>query len=137
MSICSECGGKCCKEFPGIFHPEDFQDVEKEYDPKIMCLDFWEGEYEDTGVRQPYFVRMRSVKDGNHVSNGLWSGTCVNLGDDGCKLPAERRAAQCIQLVPHESHNCDVPEKYTKRELVRAWLPYQEELKKIKERGHV
>ena len=53
MSICSKCGGECCKEFPGIFHPEDFQDVEKEY---------------------------------------------------------------------------------TKQELVRAWLPYQEQLKKIRER---
>lgn len=137
MSICSECGGKCCKEFPGIFHPEDFQDVEKEYDPKIMCLDFWEGEYEDTGVRQPYFVRMRSVKDGDRVANGLWSGECVNLGKRGCKLPRKRRAAQCNQLVASADGNCTVPEKYTKKNLVRAWLPYQEQLKKIRERGYV
>lgn len=137
MSTCSECGGECCKRFPGIFHPQDFLDIEKEYDSKIMCLDFWEGEYEDTGVRQPYFVRMRSIKDRDRVANGLWFGECINLGNDGCKLPFERRAAQCIQLVPDESHDCTVPKEYTKQELVRAWLPYQEELRRIRESGYV
>jgi Fe-S-cluster containining protein len=137
MSICSECGGECCKAFPGIFHPEDFQDVEKEYNPKIMCLDWWEGYYEDTDVHMPYFIRMRCVSDGDRMSSATWGGECVNLGKRGCKLPRKRRAAQCIQLVASADGNCTIDEKYTKVELVRAWLPYQEQLKKIREGNNV
>ena len=133
-SVCSKCGGKCCKSYGGLFHPEDFEEISEEALIKIIdqgdvSIDWLEPD-EDFGYGQRiYFLRMRHVDAA--VVDPAFVGTCVHLTPTGCDLPFDQRAYGCKTLEVDDNMNCSKG-CYDKYEAAGDWLAYQDELKALK-----
>jgi Fe-S-cluster containining protein len=112
---CHDCGGKCCKQAPGLFHPDQFKN-----DEEIKAL-LRTGDYEidswyiEDGI-DIWF--LRPAKD----SELIWSGTCRFLTDDGCDLPRDKRPIECLALKPMTDGECKSSiDGHPKEELVYEW----------------
>lgn len=64
--VCKSCG-KCCKNYPGVYHPEQFEDLSKEkilemlasnkYAIDAYCADCVDGNNCDSIYEYKYFIR--------------------------------------------------------------------------------
>lgn len=134
--LCQPCGGRCCKRTPGIFHPLQLA-------PEIIAellksgqysLDSWSGDPRDPDDipegderEEVFYFRPAIVGYEYEFVHRSYYGQCTLLTPTGCTLPADQRPAQCQVLVPEPSHECrEVAGGYSKRDLARAWLPYQD-----------
>jgi hypothetical protein len=133
-SLCGPCGGKCCQQLPGIYHPKDFSisdsdKLEKElyegFVTKKLSVDWWEGNEKEPSL---HFIRPRTV-NARGVRDPSWGGACgLWSWTDGCALTFEERPYQCRIMVPNEDHGkCGYPgkKKVDKKSMGRAWLPYK------------
>lgn len=131
QEICSECGGRCCQNIPGICVPFDFHYdmslIEKLIASGQYCFDYW-ARSEDPDI---YYVRPSVAGQEGKVVDPTWGGKCTFLGDNGCELEHEQRPWECRDLIPDRGHKC-IKSK-SKKEIVDMWLPYQKELKDIRE----
>lgn len=114
VEMCSKCGGVCCKKYSGAYHPEDLNDgkpftmeslealITREEDP--VSIDWYEDEDNliDT-LGRGYFIRPRHI--GGDIVDPSWGASCINLTENGCKLPFEKRPAACKALIPKKSIN--------------------------------
>ena len=143
--VCTDCGGKCCKSMPGLCAPEDFlPDVKMGVERALLsggyALDTWEGNPitdDDCAPGEVFFVRP-AVKGARELVDRSWGGECKLLTPMGCSLAFEKRPEECRHLVPET----DVDIRRVKgcrgggrekRELVIAWLPYQDILTQMAE----
>ena len=130
-SICSACKGACCKGFPGIYSPLDIKgDMLSWFRENVhnITFDDWVGTFEHNGtsVEDPLFLRPKAKSEHSlQIRNGLWSGECRLLTDEGCSLSFEDRPTQCRELKPSVDRNCIIYGK-SKKDLIFEWLPYQE-----------
>lgn len=141
--ICGPCGGQCCKNGPGRYHPDDFpvlaDDLRLALATGRVCLDWWEGDFE--GFAGPvYYVRPAEKGHEGQLLHPGWEGECVNLTASGCALSFSSRPWQCRALVPKSGgRDCHYPEKLPtdsyKAMGVRVWLPHQELLRSIADNG--
>lgn len=130
--ICSKCGGKCCKNFAGAYHPHDFdelktvEDFERILIDGKISIDWYEGFTEDD---QPgYFLRPRHV--GGDVIDPSWGAQCIHLTDTGCELSFNERPYFCKKLEPHASNKCSEPD--IKHRYAEAWFKYHNLLKALR-----
>lgn len=130
-SLCSECGGKCCKSSPGVCFPEDFSFIDGEVDELLLiesivngcfCIDYWEGWIEND--YEPYFVRP-AIKGDNEdkILDAGWGGECIFLTDDGCPMEFDDRPLECRSLVPLPD-GCELINGKGKKESAIAWVKY-------------
>ena len=147
--ICGECGGKCCKRYPGCTFPIDFglkDGVEPDFTKLTealnsgrWCIDWWEG---DTSLKQEqtpapldraYFVRPSLVGSEGEIRQGLWGGKpCTFLSDTGCTLEADSRPLMCKMLEPIpkrrasdvSGRHCKLHGDTGKQDACIAWIPY-------------
>ena len=128
--LCAECGGECCKHFPGILWPDQIELTTVGVMESIAAgyvIDWWEGDIEDDGdLDQVYFIRPFVEGDRGPV-HASWGGVCGFLGDGGCTLARDQRPTLCLLLQPHPVHHgsCVQPDGYGKTDCVRAWRPHQ------------
>ena len=92
-SICSPCGGKCCKSYAGIVSPEDIQGdpvnaCAAMIDSGKYCLDLWD---RDSDLEETYFLRPRHKNRHGSVIDASWGGECIFLTDKGCQLSYKER----------------------------------------------
>lgn len=137
-TVCAACGGKCCKNYGGLCHPDDihcdgdmdvaYKNIKQMLDSGMYSIDWLEA-CEESKWEDVYFIRMRHV--GSEVVDPAYHGKCVNLTPTGCKLPFEERAYGCKSLIPNENRACGEG-TYTKYDAAEDWMPYQEILKKLK-----
>jgi len=133
-NICKECKGKCCKELPGSWYPEDFS-IKPNSPPDVVrariisllkdkqaTIDWWENDYPD------YFLRPPAVNDRSPIE-GSWGGACIFLNEDGCTRPFKLRPTGCRMLQPLKD-KCNA-HGYTKRHSCDAWASYNDILKSI------
>ena len=118
---CSACGGKCCKNIPGAYHPSDFKpeqltkegiiDLIKNHKVTIDCY--------DDGIIHP-FLRPRINMDKCY---GFWSfgGVCLHLTPAGCDLSFEDRPFECRSLDPHK---CGPNPDSSKKDASDVWEDY-------------
>lgn len=123
-SLCSKCGGMCCKNGPCFFMPDDFSDLsleglKKEFSKKdYLCicltdipfisirLDFWEKVVRPT----TYFL----------------GGPCPLLTETGCPFSYDERPTSAKMLVPLPNNQCELILFPNMVDL--AWEPYKETL---------
>lgn len=136
-SMCRECGGSCCKSYPGTAWPSDFEPdildgLKKALSSGLWEIDWWEGIID--GVDSPNFIRPAVKIDDRNTEvmlrRGLWSGVCIFLGDGGCNLSWEQRPTMCKALVPNFPGACDTGEEFNKKAGAKAWIPYQDLIEK-------
>ncbi len=114
LSICKECGGRCCKSMGCEVSTEDFiakyGEITKDSVTKALkdgewAIDWWEGDIRmdkpklckdlpeldiSCYVEQSYYMRVRHV--GESAVCGSWGGTCVMWDrKNGCKYDWEHR----------------------------------------------
>lgn len=124
LSLCRECGGRCCQGSPGIWvDPERFFAIFfsghrlqiEQLRERLSGLDLvlWE----KSGVPIP---APRSVTTG-----------CTFHGVDGCLLSAKQRPCQCLALIPDQAtleqpHGClcQTPEAFSRDAARQRWQNY-------------
>ncbi len=132
-NICTPCGGKCCKNFPGMFHPKQFGYNWEEIEPQLRTLleqkriqlDYWEG---DSKVYFP----LPTIKgeEWRGIFNPTWGGPCSWLGEQECTVKFEKRPWGCQFL---EATTCQTKENpfYNKAQAKEDWAPYSNQLKTL------
>ena len=139
--ICSQCGGKCCKDYPGAAYPEDFDtNVMESVNVAIAsgnyAIDSWEGDPRpnEHEFAEVYFVRP-AIVGVISIYDPSCGGTCVFLEDDGCRLSASERRRGCRMLKPCKDGHCMSEDlKHSdnpKADAAIAWIPYQAELEEL------
>lgn len=132
-SLCTLCRGKCCKQMPGQYSPDDFKEpITYEFLKGLLeagshSIDW----HEDPEI---YYIRPRSI-NGEKIDPS-YGGQCINLTDTGCSLPEEVRPLQCRMLEPKGkigSLNCKSPKGFGKLEMASLWNEHQGILIKLKD----
>lgn len=123
---------------PGTVHPSELKEITVESLSQMIKdgyqFDYWEGnltgkpEHENITA---YFLRPQTKKSAGKVVDASWGGECVFLTETGCSKPFEERPTQCRALKPAEDGNCTYEKKYTKAEMIKDWLPYNEIINKV------
>jgi hypothetical protein len=133
--ICAICGGKCCKNVPGIAYPQDFgfdqMASEKIYERLVqlfssMCwqIDCWERYKYGKG----YYIRPTTLKGRGELFHAAWCNEgCVFLQTDGCSLMFDNRPYECKELVPRESQclRTESKGKHPRHIAADKWLRYE------------
>lgn len=141
-NLCSACGGRCCKSYPGIALPSDFKKpIAKSLRTALSsgrwAIDWWEGDPRvgRDKLSQVYFVRPAVFGKEGALTDASWGGRCTFLGENGCQLPLQERPTDCHELEPVKSLNWNNPECIShgkgKREKVVCWLRYQALIQEI------
>jgi len=127
--ICTECGGECCKQDPGLCHPADFKDLEAALRSGDYQIDWWDGD------PRIYYMRSTVRNAIGSLFHGAWGGKCALLTDGGCRLAWSDRPFACRALVPSANRlmrPCRTAEGLDglglKERLVDAWRPMQKAL---------
>lgn len=131
-SLCAGCG-ECCKRMPGIVHPSELKEVTVESLSQMIQdgyqFDFWEGnitgrpEHEEVTA---YYLRPQTKRSVGKVVDASWGGECVFLSETGCSKTFDERPSQCRALKPVKDKGCHFSGKYSKVEIIKSWLPYNE-----------
>lgn len=139
-SMCTECGGNCCKNYAGGAIPSEFGAPSK---PVMMykiwralasglwAVDSWEGDPRPDidELSETMYLRPAHTNAISKVMDRSWGGTCVFWDNDGgCSLSWDERPAVCRDLVPNylSTAGCFNNEQYTKGAVALAWIPYQD-----------
>ena len=122
-NTCSSCGGKCCKNLPGAFAPEE---VSMESLGLMLSQRQLEVTLEHHGVPLNGEFEYRVAWVVRPVRQE--SGWCVFLGEEGCTLDFHDRPWEWRALVPGI-----ICKGLSQAELVSAWVPYKEKIEAIKE----
>jgi len=133
-SICSRCGGECCKTQPGIDHPAPYLAAD---DPAIalaarlgsgtwvLSLHPWRDTATDIWEAL-YYPRPATVVE--QAAGSLLAQSddahCTFLTPAGCQLPFAERPYLCQVLEPNITFSCSAP--WSKRDAALAWRPQQE-----------
>lgn len=120
MSICSECGGECCKNSPGIYYPSQV-DLTNGL-PENCIIDYWYM-YDEEDI---YFLRPQTTIEqelSKMLSGFSRLGVCVYHTNKGCSLNKQERPIQCVKLKPHVDgyKKCYSPKKYWTEQVKDIW----------------
>jgi len=142
--MCTQCGGLCCKSYPGTAWPEDVLVLTNQNDLEIglhellsngkWAIDWWEGDpREDKNTLYKCYFLRPATKDCNKIFDPAWGGECVFLSPSGCLLSDTKRPYQCRALKPKNTTTgeCRLSEEVDKRHGALAWLDHQETLERI------
>jgi Fe-S-cluster containining protein len=132
-SVCAKCGGKCCKHYGGLFHPEDFETITEEALIKVIdnggvSIDWLEPDEDEGYYDRVYFLRMRHVDAS--IIDPAFMGQCVHLTPTGCDLSFDQRAYGCKSLQVDDNMKCSKG-CYDKYMAAADWMPYQDIMKKL------
>lgn len=130
--LCSNCGGECCKNMPGAYFPEDFDEknINKEIIEIIktgkIAIDWIEDTWD--GTLKYYFLRPK-IKGEKKLFHRIYGGegNCIFSTKNGCKLRPENRPHNCRYLEPKlkdKKYAC-ISHDGSKSKAIDLWKPYQ------------
>lgn len=139
-SICSKCGGVCCKKSGCDYASYDFKDLsfngllstlEEGNISVVAVLQFEKLKTGKLFVNPFLYLRARNI---NRPIIDLLSmkTTCSQLTDRGCKYKLENRPTGGKNLIPKENLQC-YP-LVNQMDIINSWLSYQKTLAKIVKR---
>jgi Fe-S-cluster containining protein len=148
LSLCSLCGGECCKTKPGIEWASRFIDTADPYESLMQCLSsgLWvlERHYGIPGRQDPvsretitYYPRpaTRNENKAGVIFSAGEPGDCIFLNENGCDLAFELRPHMCQTLEPDVIFECS--SSWTRLDAALDWLPHQPLLAQVlKALGH-
>ena len=125
-SICTKCGGRCCKNSGCYYSTRDFKEISFEY----LTMHLLKGytsivgiEKELSGYDNSLVLKVRNVNQSIVDIDTPVSSQCILLGESGCQLGDSERPYGGRALIPQAKHSCITG--YTFREIVAEWRPYQ------------
>jgi len=132
-TLCTPCGGECCKAMSGVNLPEDFDNnfenvkealVSGKY--AIDCWDFYDG------AGSGYFIRPSTKGKEGEITDWSWGGECTFLTSKGCSLSSQTRPWGCRQLTPAPEFKCSYPfETNPKYLAAQQWEPFYAQLQEF------
>ena len=127
QSLCSACGGYCCKQSPCFFMPEDFPDLSLEG----LLKEFREKDYLCIILDEVAYISMRTEhwKSVVRLFEKRVSGPCVLITPTGCKFSYDERPTGGKLLIP-DYGRCYL--KLDAKSFIKAWKPYSEVLHQLK-----
>jgi len=132
ISVCSACGGKCCKNMPGILYPEDIKeeitvDVLVKYYQEGYQFDYYEGSV-DGSDKIGYYLRPQTIRSKDKIVDASSGGQCIFLEPGGCSKIFDDRPTECKALIPDKKYglNCGYDKYYSRLNAAIAWLSYNE-----------
>lgn len=137
--MCAECGGKCCKNYPGSCYPDDIEPLTAERVIEMVlheryAIDWYEGDPRPDGdLNHVYFLRPAIRGVTSHL-DPTWGGECVFLTDTGCSMSADKRPRECLAIIPSDpiDGHCLAEDGYEGKEAVAmAWLPHQDLMNEV------
>jgi Fe-S-cluster containining protein len=132
-TICSSCGGKCCKNMGCHYSPDDVGEITIESIQSLLntgnvSIDWWEGDVLEKERGQVYYLRVRNVNEG--ILDPSWGGVpCKLLTKSGCSLSWKNRPKGGRGVIPIEGGNCQT--EYSKKQCAIDWYPYQNTLDSV------
>ena len=132
VALCRQCGGQCCQLTSGTCWPHDFQEplyenIKRALTSGWYILNYWDGRFAQSHYHyffNPHWVQPRHTNKLSGLIN-TGSGTCIFWSAKvGCKLPLDSRPTTCRMLIP-KPDECIHSSKYTRKEMITAWLPFQ------------
>lgn len=134
--VCAECGGRCCKFYPGGAFPDDFakpliKSLMEAFKSGKWAIDRHEGDDPD---EREHYIRP-AVKGVNRLFDPSWGGECVFLTSSGCELSPEKRPTQCRMLEPKADPEKCISHAGAKWEAKKAWKPYVKVMLKAAEKS--
>jgi len=139
FETCKRCGGQCCKNCAGIYHPDEILKlpdhiIKQMFESKLLAVDTWDGdprdEYEeDKELYRVYYFRPRH-KNEDHIVSESWGGECVHLTETGCSLAFKDRPYQCRALIPGEER-CTWEPECEKRFVSVLYIPHQDKIEEL------
>lgn len=128
--VCAKCGGRCCKHFPGIALPKDFDGEQSIIDALVSGM--WAIDWLDF-VDDAYFIRPATTDKIGVVFDPSWGGRCVFLHDNGCSLEYAKRPEGCKVVTPNAEGRCGENGVLTKQDAVVEWQRSEIDLNKCGE----
>ena len=143
-SVCTECGGNCCKAAPCHWSPEDIEDLSYEglkrflSEKKYISIVRIPAESCDSAFRTfkhdgffYYFLRTRTRRTGiAAVATRIkQKDKCMLLTDKGCKIAFDERPKGARFLIPQSGKNCR--QLYDLYDCFYDWKDYQNVLRKL------
>lgn len=121
LDICSACGGSCCKNYAGWYHPEQVLTILESYK---NTGELSPGYKIDAYEAEVYVLRPTHTNSPDSDEDFSWGGQCVHFEDKkGCSLTFEQRPLQCQSLT------CSEPEiaktGLSKSKIKEYWKEYQ------------
>jgi Fe-S-cluster containining protein len=137
ISICTNCGGRCCKTAPGRFAPDDLLMLYGAVQTKTVSMMLDDGIAAITlglvgalnSRLAPIFTLAARGLNEPSLCLCLDTARCTHLGSSGCSFELDKRPLECAAIIPSTSQ-CKLPGK-TKME--DYWVPHQETLRKVVE----
>lgn len=135
---CATCG-YCCKQYPGAYHPEQFDDLSKDkiiemIKSKQYAIDAYIGynDMRESVYNYGYFIRPFGSNEEYNKTLGQYRRYigCVNLTEKGCALKFEDRPYACQRLT---SDICNSSETDSKLAIADAWSRYHSVLNDVVE----
>lgn len=125
-SICTKCGGKCCKNSGCYYSIRDFKEISLESLVRQLMKGYTsivgiEGEF--SGYENSLVLKVRNIGQAIIDIETPVQSPCILLTESGCMLKDEQRPYGGKALIPQKDHSCIIG--YTLREAVEEWLPYQ------------
>lgn len=140
--LCAECGGRCCKNAPCHYSPNDFKDLTFEglkrvIDQKgyiaIMKIGMYEYDYYKEFCDQYYYYILRIKRHGDSnafkIEKNSKPTLCCLWTKKGCKLNFNQRPLGAKKLVPKENLRCE--QLYSLEQCMREWKPYTKTLRAL------
>lgn len=136
-SICSKCGGLCCKRNGCIYSTENFKSIDFDTIQKVLDS----GKASITAELKCYseflsiylYLRARELNKGK-IDLVSYPDACASLTENGCTLDLENRPLGGVYLIPKEYHDCGYLIKSLKS-IIDSWMPYQDLLKELVEKN--
>ena len=121
-TVCSQCGGRCCKSGPCCYVPSDLNLENLDLVGLITKIEL-------TGyisiASSAGFLYLRPKRKGGKILDFKMDGSteCSLLGPNGCLLSFEERPTGGKALIPDKDFKCK--STINERQLYKLWLPYQ------------
>ncbi len=149
--VCAECGGECCKVFPGLCLPGDFGKpadrrgrITDALRTGKYCLERHLGDprsrrwcvaNSDSMVEEVLYVRPAVVGSEGRLVDSIHfdEATCTfHNGLIGCELLPKARPYECRVWEPRGNpERCIRHGLKMKKDVVIRWIPYQQMLREI------
>jgi len=138
-SICSECGGFCCKKSGCDYAPSDFENLQLDYLQKrleeghISIVSFQHfKKVKGKLINEPFlYLRERNI---NRETVDLLSmkTTCSSLLESGCRYTLDKRPKGGVNLIPVKDGPCQP--FINPLDIVLEWKNYQKVLHRLVKR---
>ncbi len=122
--LCTQCGGLCCKSYPGMY-----------LDP-FQFVQAWELEGKDWRLGEVLENCYLSLKVCMGIPIPLprfSAGGCIFLRKDGCTLPRHKRPLECLLMIPRVETllggeiRCGFPQGLDYLECFDRWREFYQE----------